>query len=113
MKIKALMSAILLTLALPLAAQIRTVQLAHEVALADLRLPQSEGGTIGFKSCAECEYQTERVTAETRWSLNGRTVRLDDFRLGLAAAADRSSVFVTVLHHLEEDRVTEVSVYLP
>lgn len=113
MKTKAFIVAILLTLPLPLAAQIRTVQLAHEVALSDLRLPQSEGGTIGFKSCAECEYRTERVTAATRWSLNGKSVRLDDFRLGLAGAADRNSVYVTVLHHLEENRVTEVSVYLP
>lgn len=113
MNSKVLTSLFLLILAMPLMAQIRTVQLAHEVALGDLRLPQSEAGTIGFKSCEECEYQTERVTAETRWSLNGRTVRLDDFRLGLARVTERDSVYVTVLHHLEEDRVTEVSVYLP
>lgn len=113
MNFKALTTAILLMLVLPAAGQIRTVQLAHEVPLDDLRLPQSEGGTIGFKSCEDCEYQTERVTAATRWSLNGKTVRLDDFRVGLARATDRKSVYVTVLHHLEEDRVTEVSVYLP
>ena len=94
-------------------AEIRTVELAHEVRLPDLRLPQADTGTVGYKTCDECEYQTERVTAETRWSLNGRIVPLDKFRVALARVADRSDVYVTVLHHLEDDRVTEVSVYLP
>ncbi len=97
----------------PASAEIRTVELAHEVRLPDLRLPQAESGTVGYRTCDECEYQTERVSAETRWSLNGKIVPLDDFRVALARVADRSDVYVTVLHHLEDDRVTEVSVYLP
>ena len=97
----------------PVSADIHTVELAHEVRLTDLRMPQSESGTVGFRTCDECDFQTERVTGETRWSLNGRIVRLDDFRVALARIADRSDVYVTVLHHLEDDRITEVSVYLP
>ncbi len=89
------------------------MQLAHEVTLADLRLPQSDAGTIGFRSCDECDYQTKRVTTATRWSLNGKALSLDDFRLGIARITERNDVYVTVLHHLEEDRVTEVSVHLP
>jgi hypothetical protein len=108
-----MLAVVLLALASSAAAEIRTVQLAHEVALADLRLPQSDAGTIGFKPCDECDYQTERVSAETRWSLNGRAVSLDDFRLGLARVTERNSVYITVLCHLEQNRVTEVSVYLP
>ena len=106
----AVLQALLLATA---SADIRTVELAHEVRLADLRLPQAESGTVGYRTCDECEYQTDRVTAETRWLLNGRIVPLDDFRVSLARVADRSDVYVTVLHHLEDDRVTEVSVYLP
>lgn len=112
MKLKIFLAAIAMTLALPAAAQINTVALAHEVTLTNLRLPQSEGGTIGFKSCDECEYQTERVTAATRWELNGKAVSLADFRLGLGRATKREEVYVTVVHHLEEDRVTKVSVNL-
>ena len=100
-------------LALPVAAEFHTVELAHEVRLSDIRLPQSESGTVGFRTCDECEHRTERVTVETRWSVNGKIVPLDDFRVALARIADRSDVYVTVLHHLEDDRVTEVSVYLP
>lgn len=113
MILRLIATALLLTGAMSAAAEIRTVQLAHEVPLADLRLPQSDAGTIGFKSCGECEYSTERVTADTRWSLNGKVVALNDFRLRLAGVTERAGVYVTVLHHLEEDRVTAVSVYLP
>ena len=63
MKIKILITAIVLTLAMPAVAEFKTVQLAHEVALSDLRLPSHPSGTIGFKGCSECEYQTERVSA--------------------------------------------------
>ena len=105
--------ALLMLMALPGAAEIRTVQLAHEVALTDLRLPQSDAGTIGFRTCDDCDYQTKRVTTATRWSLNGKTLTLDDFRLGIARVTERSNVYVTVLQHLGEDRVTEVSVHLP
>jgi hypothetical protein len=113
MNMKLWMTAMLLAWALPGAAEITTVQLAHEVALGDLRLPQSEAGTLGFKDCDNCEYQAEAVSADTRWLVNGAPVPLKDFRQALARITERSSVYVTVLHHLEEDRVTEVSVYLP
>ena len=112
--IKRLLSiSLLLVVSLSAAAEFRTVQLAHEVLLDDLRLPQSDSGTLGFKPCGECEYSTERISTDTRWLLDGRAVTLSDFRLGLARVTERTSVYVTVLHHLEEDRVTEVSVYLP
>jgi hypothetical protein len=113
MIIRVLTAVLLLAVSFSAAAEIRTVQLAHEVLLADLRLPQSGAGTLGFKACEECEFRTEAVSASTRWSINGKAVTLKDFRVGLARVTDRASVYVTVLHHLEEDRVTEVSVYLP
>ena len=112
MKLKALFIAVALVLAATATADFRTVQLAHEVALTNLRLPSSESGTIGFKACADCEYQTEQVTVETLWSINGRRVSLADFRKGIARVTKRDEVYVTVLEHLEKDRVTEVSVVL-
>jgi hypothetical protein len=113
MMTRVLSIALLLAVSCSVPAEIRTVQQAHEVLLADLRLPQTGAGTLGFRSCDECEFRAEQVSANTRWSLNGTAVTLDDFRAGLARVTERASVYVTVLHHLEEDRVTEVSVYLP
>ena len=112
MKIKILLSVFMLALALPAAAEFRTVQEAHEVRLADLRLPQNEVGTISFRSCIKCEFRTARVNGETTWVLNGRSMSLAKFRQGVAAVEDRDNKYVTVLHHLENNQVTKVAVSL-
>jgi hypothetical protein len=110
MKFKVLIAAILLGLALPVAADFRTVALAHEVALTDLRVPQSESGTVSFKTCDECSYQSKRVGEGTQWVLNGKSLPLAKFRRGLLSIRDRDAAAVTVLHHLEQDRVIRVEV---
>lgn len=112
MKIKYLISVLLLALTLPAAAQFRTVQQAYEVDLAEMRLPQNEAGTISFKACNNCEFQTTRVNSETNWILNGRSISLVKFRESIAAIEDRNKASVTVLHHLENDRISKVTVTL-
>jgi len=112
MKIKILITALVLTLAMPAAAQFTTVQLAHEVALSELRLPSHPTGTIGFKSCSECEYQTKRVSEHTRYVVDGRAVPLDKFRSAVSHIRNRSEHAVTVLQHLEDNVITQVSISL-
>lgn len=112
MKIKVLMAAIFLGLALPVAADFVQIQEAHEVNLSELRLPQNTVGTVGFKPCSECPYMVKRVNGNTEWVLDGKSMSLEKFRRGLRALTDRDNTAVTVLHHLEEDRVTRVSVHL-
>ena len=109
MNTRLLIAAISLALALPAAAEFRTVQRAHEVVPENIRLPQNEAGTLAFKRCAECPFLVKRVTADTRWILDGQPLRLDQFRAGLAAVEDTDRLSLTVLHHLETDRITEVS----
>lgn len=108
MKTKYLLSVLLLALALPAAAEFRTVAEAYEIELSNLRLPQNAAGTIAYKTCDSCEYQTTRVSTDTRWILNGQAMSLVKFRQGVAQIKDRKKRFVTVLHHLENDRVTKV-----
>ena len=110
MKIKVLIAAIVLGLSLPVAADFRTVAEAYEVSLANLRVPQSESGTVSFKTCEECAYQVERVGENTEWVLNGKRLPLAKFRRGLLSIRDREAAAVTVLHHLEQDRVIRVEV---
>ena len=112
MKIKILMTALVLALAMPAAAEFTTVQLAHEVALSELRLPSHVSGTIAFKGCSDCAYQTERVSERTRYMVNGRSVPLDKFRGAVSHIRNRNEQYVTVLHHLEDDVVTQVSISL-
>jgi hypothetical protein len=110
MKIKVLIAAITLGLALPVAADFVQIQEAHEVRLSELRLPQNEAGTVAFKPCGDCPYMVKRVNQETQWVLDGKSMPLAKFRRALLSL-DRDSTPVTVLHHLENDRVTKVSVH--
>ena len=110
MKFKVLIAAIVIGFALPAAADFKTVAQAHEVSLANLRLPQSETGTVAFKTCNECAYQTRRVNGDTQWVLNGNRLPLAKFRRGVLSITDRDTTAVTVLHHLEQDRVVRVEV---
>lgn len=111
MNFKILTTALMLTLAVPAAAQFTTIELAHEVALSELRLPSHESGTISFKACVECNYQTVRVSPGTRYVVNGRAVKLDDFRRATARIVERSTQAITVTHHLENNVVTAVELY--
>jgi hypothetical protein len=99
---------LLLALALPAAAQLRTIAEAHEVAAVDIRLPQGPVGTIGFKRCAECAYESRPVDASTAWAINGNEVSLESFREALAALRNPDEVAVQVLHELDSDRVIRV-----
>ena len=112
MKTKLLIAIAIMGLALPVAADFTTVQLAYEVALSDVRLPRNEKGTIAFKECDDCEYKTKRVSADVHYRVDGRSVSLEKFREMTDRVADRDNEAVTILHHLEDNRVTEVSVYL-
>lgn len=113
MNTKLLIAVAMIGLALPAAADFTTVQVAYEVALSDVRLPRDEhGSTIAFKECADCEYKTKRVSANIRYLVDGRSVTLQKFRQLTNRVANRDNEAVTILHHLEDNRVTEVSVYL-
>jgi hypothetical protein len=92
-------------------AQFRTIAEAYEVRLSDLRLPQSEGGSVAYKTCDACVYESKLVSSDVQWILDGLSLPLEEFRSNLAAVTDRENTSVTVLHHLESDRVTRVSVH--
>ena len=111
MRFAVLIASITLALSLPSMAQFRTIAEAYEVRLSDLRLPQSEGGTVAYKSCDACAYESKLVSSDVQWILDGRSLPFDEFRYNLAAVQDEENTSVTVLHHLESDRVTRVSVH--
>ena len=112
MKFRLIITALLLTLALPASADFTTIVEGYEVSIANVRLPQTQSGTIAFKRCASCPYETKRVAADVSWEFNGKRQRLENFREQLAAIADRDWV-ITVAHHLKRDEIVSVSVYVP
>ncbi len=114
MKIQTLIAIALLSLVLSGVAngQGKTVVAAYEVVLSDFRPPATSNAGAAFKACQECERQLVRVTTATRYSVNGKTVRLDQFRTAVATARDRDRTLVIVLHHLESDTLTSIDVSL-
>lgn len=112
MHIRTLLLAAVLLLSVPAAADFETVVKAHEVRVSDIRLPGTATGTLSFKSCVECPYQTVRVTATTRYEANGRNYTLEQFRSELEANATPRSEWLTVMHHLESNTITAVQAIL-
>ena len=112
MRLKVFIAAMMLGLAVPAAADYVTIEQAYEVALSEVRLPGSETGTIAFKPCETCDFLTKRVDGNTRWLINGKAVSLQRFREATNGVASREKKAVTVLHHLKNNRITAVSVYL-
>ncbi|MDJ0793919.1 MAG: hypothetical protein QNI98_06685 [Woeseiaceae bacterium] len=102
----------LAALSLPAMAEFETVSRAYEVALGKMRIPTSIYSSVGFRECDECEMHTVRLTGNTRFVVNGRTVSFEKFREMAAAVNDADAVPVIVLRHLESDTITRISVSL-
>ena len=86
----------------------RVISQAYEILLNNFQAPVSAVSTIWFKECDDCEQQHVRVTEATIYSVNGRSVRLEEFRIAILQASDRDNMAVTVLHHLESNTVESI-----
>ena len=112
MQIQRLLVLTILGLSLSAAADFRTITEVWEVTLSNLRLPATEGGTLAFSECAECDVQTLRATGATVYLVNRHDVTLADFRQAISRVINREDVTVDVSHHLESNTVTRVRVKL-
>ncbi len=110
MQIRRLLVLTILGLSLSAAADFKTTMEVWEVELTHLRLPTSANGTLTFSDCTDCNAQTIRVTAATRYTVNGRDVMLADFRRAVSGIRNRSDQIIDVYHDLESDTVIRVNV---
>ena len=109
MHIPKLIAVVLIGLSFSAVADFTTVTEAYEVASGNLTMPVNEGGTLKFKQCDDCAWQVLLVTSSTRYVLNGADVALNEFKDQIAGAGDRT---VTVMHHLETNRITAIKIRL-
>ena len=112
MHIRKILAVVLLGLSLSATADFTTITAAYEVAVSDLRMPRSTGGTLTFRRCAECELETVRVNRKTRYILNDDDFELAEFREELKRAGNKTKGAATVMHHLESNTITSVKVSL-
>ena len=93
-------------------AEPKTVARAYEVALSDFQAPRFPNDLVTFKGCSTCDTQSVRVTPNTSYVINQQATRFKDFVKALAAARDRDRKTVIVMHHLESDTVSSLSIKL-
>ena len=111
MNIKTIFASALLGLSLLAANAVANVtSQAYEVDSKDFVAPVTTNGGATFKPCSDCDRQTVRVAAGTRYSINGRAVRLEEFRKAAAQVRGREGVSITVLHHLESDTIELIDI---
>lgn len=112
MKLKIVVIALALCLAMPAAAQFKAITEAYEVALEGFRAPTKANGGVVFRPCSTCKLTRLRVTADTLYKVKGERVRLDEFRRVIESAPDPEEVSVTVEHHLERNVIVMLDVWL-
>jgi len=112
MHIRKLLVALLMTLSLSATADFITTEEGYEVALSDMTVPVTSTGSLVFKECEDCDAKSIRMSRNTRFIVGGRTVELQEFRKRVFQVRDRTSVPVTIMHHLESDTIVSVSVNL-
>ncbi len=110
MKTKILLAVTLICFGLTAAAEDRIITLAYEITLSDFDAPVTTNGGVSFKECAECEQIRSRVTPNTRYAINDKTVRLEDFRKAVGQVRNPEEKLVIVMHHLESDTIKSLNV---
>ncbi len=109
MHIRKTLMVLLVSLSLTAAADFVTVEQAYEVALSDLKVPVASTASLIFKECANCETKHIRMTHDTQFIVNGKSVGLRKFRKNVFQVRERKSEIITITHHLQTDTVTSLS----
>jgi hypothetical protein len=112
MNIKTIIAIAFLSFGLTAAADDQIVSLAYEIKLSEFHAPATSNGSASFKECEDCTRHLVRVTEATRYSINGKNVRLADFKEACMLANDRDKKSLTVLHHLESDTIQSIDAFL-
>ncbi|MEM1262621.1 MAG: hypothetical protein AAGH76_09500 [Pseudomonadota bacterium] len=84
---------------------------AYEVEAGLIQLPGSISGSVIVRECDRCETFTHRVTASTRYRLNGAATSLERLSAAMPAARDSQGVFV-VFYDIETRLVTAIALDL-
>ena len=83
----------------------------YEAQLQTVRLPDATTGTITVKECTRCEYETFRVTARTVYALDGRNMRLVDFRAAVERLGLDGRHNINVRRDLTSNTISKVFIY--
>lgn len=83
----------------------------YEVLVQSVRLPSDPGGTLTVKECDKCDYETYRVTERTVYSVDGKNMRLADFRQAIERLRLDGDHVVNVRRDIQSNTIDKVFVY--
>ena len=106
---RALFATAIIALSCTASADFTTVARAYEIPLSTFNVPVTHNGVISFKECDDCNTVSARMTNNTQLVVNGKFVTLKDFRAEAFQVRERSTTFLTILHHLESDTISSIS----
>lgn len=92
-------------------AQIKTLINAVETAPANIILPGDTSGMVTFRPCSgQCDKDYKRVSlsAQTRFTVDGKAVKYDDFRRDFAIIKRADSSYALVSYDTETNTVISI-----
>ena len=113
--ITAMVLAMVLAVSMPAMAQtqkqIVTVINAIETSPANIILPANTSGMMTFRPCAstcEKDYKRVQLSAGTKFSVNGKAVKFDEFRRNFAIIKRAASSYALVTYEVETNRLISI-----
>jgi len=109
MTIRKILIAMILLLCQPAFALIDAV----ETSPGEIILPATVNGTMTFKPCAgECdrEHKRARLTPNTKFALNGKAVKFEEFRREFATIKRSDKSYALVSYDTETNTVTKIDI---
>lgn len=83
----------------------------YEAMIKSVRLPYRPFGTLSVRGCADCDYETYRVTRSTRYSIDSKSMRLRDFRAALERLQLDQEHNVNVTRDINSNTITAVFLF--
>jgi hypothetical protein len=105
--------AMILVVSIPAMAQTQNVVLidAIETSPANIILPANTSGMMTFRPCAdECDkdYKRVQLSAGTKFSVNGKAVKFDEFRRNFAIIKRAATSYALVTYEVETNRLISI-----
>ena len=113
MTVRVILIAALLLVAQPALSQIVTAVAAMEASPANMILPGGTDGMMTFRPCdgdCDADYIRVRLNANTRFTVNGKTVEFAEFRREFASIKRNPESYALVTYETKTNTVTSIQI---
>lgn len=111
MTVRTLLTALILIASQPALAQLKTLMNAVETAPSNIILPANTNGMVTFRPCDDqCDKDYKRVSLNpnTRFTVDGKTVKFDEFRREFATIKRAEMSYALVSYDTETNTVISI-----